>query len=276
VTVAIADTWDELVTVALLGTDRRDPPDLPTGPLADTVADAMRPTPQGRLLAAVAATTVARRCGSTPLPPRPCIQPPAADERPLLPAAAVERWHTIVADWPVLEAEWLAVAAASGWRPAADVLVALLRRHRRSPLLAEAVLAWGGELAVWLVDNVPDLGPADVGPVAPAPAARALPVPAALEPLLAGPAEPIGSALTSGLASGEYRWSHRTVLLNVVARIGATALSTVIAALRDGRSELRPDDPDAAPLALWEALIEMAIVRREMLAELRRDRGGER
>jgi hypothetical protein len=273
-TAAIADTWDELVTAALLGTDRRDPPELPPGPLADTVADAVRPTPQGRLLAAVAATTVARRSGVTPLPRLPALQPPEPDARPLLPPAAVERWQAIVSAWPLLEAEWLAVAAASGWRPAADVLVGLLRRHRRSRVLAEAVLGWGGALAAWLVDHVPDLAPAEAPPLPPTGAARALPVPARLEPLLDGPAEPLAAALVEGLQSGEYRWSHRAVLLNVIARVRPACLTDVVAALSSGRSALGADAGDVAPLALWEALIELALVRRAMLDELRPGSGG--
>jgi hypothetical protein len=272
-TTTIADTWDELVTAALLGTDRRDPPELPVGPLADTVADALRPTPQGRLLAAVAATTVARRSGATPLPPLPVLQPPEPDRRPMLPTAAVERWVAIVAEWPVLEAEWLAVAAASGWRPAADVLVGLLRRHRRSRVLADAVLAWGGPLAAWLVDNVPDLGPVDARPLPPGAAARALPVPARLEPLLDGPAEPLAAALAEGLTSGEYRWSHRAVLLNVVARVQPTSLTDIVTTLSGGRDALGAEAADVAPLALWEALIELALVRRAMLHELRPSNG---
>ena len=90
-TETLADTWNELVTVGLLGTDRRDPPELPPGPLADTVADAIRSTPPGRLLAAVAATTVARRCGATPLPPRPPLLAPPPDDRPMLGPTAVNR-----------------------------------------------------------------------------------------------------------------------------------------------------------------------------------------
>jgi hypothetical protein len=275
-TATIAAAWDELVTAALLGTDRRDPPELPAGPLADTVADALRPTPQGRLLAAVAATTVARRSGVTPLPPRAALQPPEPDTRPLLPPAAVERWHAIVSEWPVLEAEWLAVAAASGWRPAADVLVGLLRRHRRSRVLADAVLAWGGALAVWLVDNVPDLAPVEARTLPPTGAARALPVPARLEPLLDGPAEPLAAALAAGLTSGEYRWSHRAVLLNVIARARPECLADVVATLNGGRHAFGADAADVAPLALWEALIELALVRQAMLAELNQPRGGTR
>jgi hypothetical protein len=275
-TATVADAWDELVTAALLGTDRRDPPELPAGPLADTVADALRPTPQGRLLAAVAAITVARRSGATPLPPHAALQPPEPDLRPLLPSGAVERWQAIVSEWPVLEAEWLAVAAASGWRPAADVLVGLLRRHRRSRVLADAVLAWGGALAGWLVDNVPDLAPADARPLPPTGAARALPVPARLEPLLDGPAEPLATALAEGLAAGEYRWSHRAVLLNVAARVRPECLAGIVATLSSGRERLGADGADSAPLALWEALIELAVVRRAMLDELRPPAGGAR
>jgi hypothetical protein len=221
------------------------------------------------LLAAVAATTVARRSGVTPLPPHAALQPPPRDGRPLLPPAAGERWREIVADWPVLEAEWLAIAAASGWRPAADVLVGLLRRHRRSRVLADAVLAWGGPLALWLVDNVPDLGPVDARTLPPTGAARALPVPARLEPLLDGPAEPIAAALAEGLISGEYRWSHRAVLLNVIARVAPSSLGAIVATLISGRDSLAADAADAAPLAVWEALIELAGVRRAMLDELR-------
>ena len=104
--------------------------------------------------------------------------------------------------WPVLEAEWLAVAAAGGWRPAPDVLVALLRRHRRSPLLAHAVLAWGGLVAAWLVDHVPDLDPAGSAVAPPSGAVRPLPVPAEVEPLLSGDAGILADRLTNGLASG--------------------------------------------------------------------------
>jgi hypothetical protein len=273
-TATMADAWHELVTAALLGTDRRDPPELPVGPIADTVADAVRPTPQGRLLAAVAAITVARRSGAMPLPPVSTLQPPEPDPRPLLPVAAVERWRAVVADWPVLEAEWLGVAAANGWRPAADVLVGLLRRHRRSRVLAEAVMAWGGPLATWLVDAVPDLGTVDTRPLTPPGTSRALPVPARLEGLLDGPPEPLAAALVDGLTSGEYRWSHRAVLLNVIARVPRASLGPLVMALTSGRDALGAESADTAPLALWEAPIELALVRTAMLDELRRDSGG--
>jgi hypothetical protein len=267
-TVGLVDTWNELVTVGLLGTDRRDPPELPPGPLADTVADALRPTPQGRLLTAVAATVVVTRCGAVPAPPTAPLQPPEPDHRPLLPLAAAARWHQIVSEWPVLEAEWLAVAAAKGWRPAPDVLVAMLRRHGRSPVLAAAVLSWGGAPAAWLIDHVPDLGPSDTPAMPPSGANRPLPVPAELENLLDGSAGELAAALTTGLVSGAYRWSHRAVLLNAVARAVPQSLPSVITALRRGRENVDEAVDEGAPLAMWESLIELATVRLEMLAEL--------
>jgi hypothetical protein len=275
VTASIAESWEDLVTVGLLGTDRRDPPELPAGPLADTVADTLRPTPQGRLLAAVAATVVARRCGTRPLPPHPPLMPPADDDRRLLPVRAVERWRGVIADWPVLEAEWLALATAGTWRPPPDLLVALLRRHRRSPVLAGAVLGWGGASAAWLVDQVPDLAPVDARqPLAVTTTTTTTPnplaVPAELEPLLDGEAEELASAIGGGLDSGAYRWAHRAVLLNAIVRADRRSLPDLLAALRRGR-----DSADSATLettlALREALIELAAVRLAMIAELRPD-----
>ena len=266
-----ADTWAELVTVGLLGTDRREPPELPDGPVADLVADALRPTPQGRLLASVSAMVTARRCGVLPLPTRPSLMPPDDDRRPMLPVVAARRWHAIVANWPVLEPEWLAAASAHGWRPSPDVLVAMLVRHRRSPHVAAGVVAFGGAIAPWLIDHQPDLAPFTARKEPPA-EARVLPVPAELEPLLGRPADQITSAVMSGLAAGHYKWSHRAVLLNTVARVARASLPTLIAGLESGRDRVESRGHESrepgSPLSLWESLIELATVRRDMLDEL--------
>ena len=59
VTETVADYWREMVTVALLGTDRRDPPSPLAGGLADLAADDPQPTPSQRLLQQVAGCAVA-------------------------------------------------------------------------------------------------------------------------------------------------------------------------------------------------------------------------
>lgn len=269
-----ADAWNELVTVGLLGTDRRDPPELAPGPVADVVADALRPTPQGRLLASVSALVVARRCGARPLPSRPPLMAPSPDPRPLLPVVAAERWTQIVAHWPVLEPEWLAVASASGWRPSPDVLVAMLGRHRRSPNVSVAVMAFGGPLASWVIEHVPDLAPSDAVRAVHAPSdGPLLAVPAELAGLLDGSGDVLADAIVAGLGVGTFKWSHRSVLLNAVARLPRRSLDAVIHALEAGRPSVdhaagEPRPHRVAPLSLWESLIELGAMRRAMLGEL--------
>ncbi len=70
-----ADHWRELVAVAMLGTDRRNPPE-PTGVIADLVDDTVRSTPSERMLAQVAATVAVRRAGVLPGPARAPIAGP--------------------------------------------------------------------------------------------------------------------------------------------------------------------------------------------------------
>ncbi|KAB2362724.1 DUF5691 domain-containing protein, partial [Actinomadura montaniterrae] len=75
--------WNEHVTAALLGTERRDPPVLPEapdGPDADRA---------GRLLDQAALLAVARRAGRVPGRGAPeVIAPAPAEEAPVVPAAA--------------------------------------------------------------------------------------------------------------------------------------------------------------------------------------------
>jgi hypothetical protein len=97
-----------------------------------------------------------------------------------------------------------------------------------------------------------------------------LPAPAEIEALLrSGDTSAVAATITDGLLSGVYRWSHRVVLLNAVARLDPAALPELIAVLRRRRDDLHDVADDTSPLALWEALIEVADTRRQMLAELR-------
>lgn len=269
--------WDELVTVGLLGTDRRDPPELPPGAVGDAVDDALAPTPAARLLTAVAAVTVARRAGITAGAPRPPLLGPDVDERPLLPIPAARRWHAIVANWPILEPEWLTAATASGWRPPPDVLVAMLRRTARTPARRAAVLAFGGSSAAWLVDHLPELGGNPATKSADAESSPERTIPAGLRTAWALPPEEFAAVVVAGLHEGVFRWAHRGVLLNTVAAVPSTHLPALLGALVAGRAEQerRTGRGESAPvpLGLWESLIELADVRRGMLDELSRPGG---
>jgi hypothetical protein len=260
----VADHWHDLVTVALLGTDRRDPPDPPPGPLADLVADTVAPTPSGRMLTAVSACVAARRAGLRPLPPAPGLAPPPADDRPLLSPGAARRWRQSIPAWPVLEEEWLAVAERSGRRLPPDVLVGLLRRHRTDAARRARVLRMGGPVATWLLEHVVELR--STAPRRPPPALDdplpGLPVPPQLLDLLnAGPDVAVPAVL-QGLRSGALDATHRAVLVNFVARMRVDALLPLAAALA------APEDLPFSLAGMCHSLAELASTRAHMLEEL--------
>lgn len=256
--VPVEEVWRELVTVALLGTDRRDPPPLPAGVVADVVADAVRPDPASRMLAGVAAVAAARRAAFVPLPAAPTLQPPEPDERPMCPPAAAHTWATIVEEWPVLEDEWMLTVIAGGWRLAPDVLVAALDRHRNDPARrARAALA-GGPGTAWLLDQLPELAGGARHSV-PAEAVANLPelaIPPELADLVAADAHTFARRLAAGFAAGEFGAAHRAVLINLLARCRPEVLLDAADALTAVGSVL------SLPLA------ELCRLRHRMLSEL--------
>jgi hypothetical protein len=146
-------TWEELVTTALLGTDRRTPARPATGRAAPVA-----------LLDAAAVETVRRRAGIRPVRAAAGPAPVAPDERPPLPPAAVRRLATLLADRPgtgggrrgaapdlvELLPQWLASANAHGYAAPPQSLPALLDAARGRTDLRPAVLAFAGERALWL------------------------------------------------------------------------------------------------------------------------------
>ncbi len=252
------DYWRELVTASLLGTDRRDPPIPPPGPLADVVADAVRADPAARMLAAVGATSAARRAGFSPGPPATVLQPPAADGRPWCRPAAVATWRRIVAEWPVLEDEWVLTVLERGLRVPPDALVELLARHRNDAIRRARVALAGGPMAAWLVDHVPELAAA-TGRAAPADAVTSLPdlpVPPELAELLTADAHTFARRLAPGFGAGAYGAPHRAVLVNLLARCRPAVLLDAADAL------------DATHVGLALALADLARLRHRMLVEL--------
>ena len=258
--------WDRLVAVAMLGTDRRNPPE-PGGVIADVVDDTVRSTPSERMLAQVAATVAVRRAGVLPRAARAPLAGPETDDRPVCVPAAAERWHHVISSWPVLEDEWLLTLLANGWRMPPDLVPELLTRHRSDPVRRVRAELACGPLAGWLVGHLPELAARGAASSQPDPSADevaelpSLPIPPDLEPLLFADSVAVARQLAAGIDSGSLAHAHRAVLVNLVARVRPDALGEVAAALEaiDGGSI-------GFPLA--SVLADLARTRQRMLDEL--------
>ncbi|MGW7661496.1 DUF5691 domain-containing protein [Streptomyces sp. NPDC054756] len=153
------DAWEELVTAALLGTDRRTPPGCPPGQEAPVA-----------LLDRAAVETVRRRAGLRPARAADRPRPAPEDPRPALPPAAARRLALLLADRPgagggrrgsapdlmELLPQWLAAANERGFAPPAQALPALLDAARGRTDLRPAALTFAGPRAVWLARLNPD------------------------------------------------------------------------------------------------------------------------
>jgi hypothetical protein len=262
-TPTLDDYWREMVTVALLGTDRRDPPAPPTGGLADLAADDPQPTPSQRLLQQVAGCAVAQRAGVLPGPSAQLMAPPDEDTRPVTPPAATATWRRIVADWPVLEDEWVLAVLHSGRRLAPELVVPLLARHRTDANRHARALVAAGPLGQWMIEWLPRLACAAKSRAV-MEAIGELPelaiVPDLLPVLWASPKQ-AAQTIAGGLSSGVFGVSHRAVLVNVVARINPASLPALGEAI--GRI-----DPSQPTIGLAFALADLARLRHQMLTEL--------
>ncbi|GAA1356512.1 DUF5691 domain-containing protein [Streptomyces beijiangensis] len=147
--------WEELVTSALLGTDRR-------------------PAPGGvhALLDTAALHTVRRRAGLLAAPAAPRPEPAAHDPRPALPAPAQRRLAQLLADrsgpagtggrrgttpdLTELLPQWLTAAGLHGYRSPAALLPALLDAARSRTDLRPQALAFAGPRGLWLAGLNPE------------------------------------------------------------------------------------------------------------------------
>ncbi len=249
--------WRELVTAVMLGTDRRQPPGT-SAPIADLVADAVRPDDASRMLAAVAAVAAARRASFVPGPAAVPLQPPASDDRPWCSPAAVECWREVVREWPVLEDEWVLTVVDRGLRVPPDALAELLVRHRADAVRRARVALAGGPSAGWLTDHVERLAPA-TSATASAESVTSLPelpLPPDLAELLAADAHTFASQLVDGFASSAFGAAHKAVLVNLLARCRPAVLVDAADAL------------DRSGVGLALALADLARLRHRMLTAL--------
>ncbi|MFJ3638906.1 DUF5691 domain-containing protein [Streptomyces sp. NPDC090108] len=153
-------SWEDLVTTALLGTDRRPPP--ATAPGREAPA---------HLLDTAAMATVRRRAGLRAGPAVRRPEPAPADPRPALPPAAARRLTLLLADRTggpgggrrgnapdlmELLPQWLAAADAHGYAAPPQSLPALLDAARGRTDLRPAALAFAGPRGLWLARLNPD------------------------------------------------------------------------------------------------------------------------
>jgi len=260
---AVGGYWNDMVTVALLGTDRREPPVPPPGTFADLAADDPRATPSQRMLQQVAAVAVAQRAGVQPGPVAASLSPPADDGRPVTPPSATATWHRIVREWPVLEDEWLLTVVATGRRVAPELVVPLLTRHRTDATRHARALLATGSLGRWTVGLSPRLGSSSKK--APSPEAVAclpeLAIMPELAALLGAPASEVVRAVAGGLESTQLGTTHRAVLVNFVARVSVDTLAPLARALDRV-------DPARSSIGLAFALADLARLRHRALTEL--------
>lgn len=147
--------WSELVTAALLGSERRTPPGGSVSALLD----------------AATVQTVRRRAGLRPAPARARMGPAPDDTRPVLPAAAARRLDALLGrrpgsaggglldarlDGAALLPQWLALANAHGYRPPQVQVPALLDAAQARTELRSETLAFAGPRALWLARRNPE------------------------------------------------------------------------------------------------------------------------
>ncbi|MEK9518938.1 DUF5691 domain-containing protein [Streptomyces venezuelae] len=154
--------WEELVTSALLGTDRR----VPAG-LAGLPGSAL----PGALLDSAALHAVRRRAGLRPGPAARPPEPAPEDHRSPLPGAARRRLDQLLAgraapspagrrgaapDLAELLPQWLALANERGYRAPAATLPALLDAARARTDLRPQALRLAGPRGLWLARLNPE------------------------------------------------------------------------------------------------------------------------
>ena len=150
-----AQEWANLVTTAVLGTDRKRLPNPPPGWESLRTAD----DPAVELLDRATAVATARRAGIQPSPPVLQIAAAPPDDRPeCSPLAADLLARMLAGPHEIVLAEWFSRCAAAGVRPPSHHIPALLLRGRRNPSFDVVARQVIGPRAAWLADAMPELG----------------------------------------------------------------------------------------------------------------------
>lgn len=131
----------ELVSAALVGTDRKAAPGGPA-PGGDPALD---------LLARVSLALVPQRVGDVPAPFDGALPAPMpADQRPPLPAAATVRLRSVIDSYTRYLPQWLSAARAGGYQLPGPFLPELLELGRSNVLIRADIAAVAGAPGRWL------------------------------------------------------------------------------------------------------------------------------
>jgi len=164
--------WDELVSAALLGTDRR-PPDPAT--LPEPVRARLRDEsdPARLLLDAAALSTAYRRAGRPPLRGLEPLPPATTDHRPVPRDPAIRRLAAMLeGSHQAVLGEWLRAVRDRGFRVPPELFPALADLARGRTELREPVAVAAGPRSTWLAAANPDWQFLAGHAVAPEPADR--------------------------------------------------------------------------------------------------------
>jgi hypothetical protein len=243
--------WAELVSVALLGTDRRDPPVPPAGPLTEIALEHPPADAAAALVQQVATLTALRRAAGRPAPAPPLLVRPAEDPRPWCPPAAADLLRRVLAEWPVLEDEWLRLAAQGGWRLSPDLVPVLLARHRARAETRPVVERLAGPVAAWLTDLVPGLTASARRSSA---GDTTVVLPDELTRVVDADAATVVAVVADGLRRQRYTSPSRAVLVHLIARVRPSELDGI-------RQRLDHLDPTMTGIGLAYHLADLAATR---------------
>lgn len=142
------NTWNELVSAALVGTERRAfAPDPAIG--ADDPAQA--------LLRQAVLSTIPALTGAQPAPYEgPVPEPAPADDRPLIPGAVRLRLRAVLDVYAKYLAEWLEAVRAAGLRVPLAAMPGLLDAGRQNVACRGALAEVLGARGHWLARQNPD------------------------------------------------------------------------------------------------------------------------
>ncbi|NJP05035.1 MAG: hypothetical protein HC837_05100 [Chloroflexaceae bacterium] len=150
--------WHELVTTSLVGTGRQTPPPVPnTNPAGQLLAGLPKTTHERFLLLTAATVGLYRRAGQpTTTAITPPLPPCTPDDQPSCSAAAAHHLASMLSNnHPKVLPEWLAAAAAAGYRVPHHQLVALLQLGTSQKSLHGPIRAVLGQRGRWLADHNP-------------------------------------------------------------------------------------------------------------------------